>query len=158
MLATTGLLCDHKPAFHLFHSLGPYFPNFSSYTQISIKVFLLVQLHHLLSTHPPSSQVLTLAPQCNPARISCKFADSLQLFKEFVSLSEIEVIDSFIFVRACSPSMDKLSCTKWWGQQHHRSSLWVCQTCRISRCKKQPLISHIDQCTEKGVTALMGRQ
>lgn len=56
---------------------------------------------------PPSSHIRT--PQYNPAGIGRKVADSLQLFKESVSLPETEVINPLAFARACSPSHRRIS-------------------------------------------------
>ena len=56
---------------------------------------------------PPSSHTRT--PQYNPAGIGRKVADSLQLFKESVSLPETEVINPLAFARACSPSHRRIS-------------------------------------------------
>lgn len=56
---------------------------------------------------PPSSHNRT--PQHNSAGIGRKVADSLQLFKESVSLPETEVINPLAFTRACSPSHRRIS-------------------------------------------------
>ena len=56
---------------------------------------------------PPPSHTRT--PQQNSAGIGRKVADSLQLFKESVSLPETEVINPLAFARACSPSHRRIS-------------------------------------------------
>jgi inositol-hexakisphosphate kinase len=56
---------------------------------------------------PPSSHTRT--PQQNSAGIGRKVADSLQLFKESVSLPETEVINPLAFASACSPSHRRIS-------------------------------------------------
>ena len=56
---------------------------------------------------PPPSHSRT--PQQNSAGIGRKVADSLQLFKESVSLPETEVINPLAFARACSPSHRRIS-------------------------------------------------
>ena len=55
----------------------------------------------------PSSRCRT--PQQNAAGIGRKVADSLQLFKESVSLPTTEVINPLAFARACSPSRRRIS-------------------------------------------------
>jgi inositol-hexakisphosphate kinase len=59
------------------------------------------------SSPPPSSYSRT--SQYNAAGIGRKVADSLQLFKESVSLPTTEVINPLAFARACSPSRRRLS-------------------------------------------------
>lgn len=59
------------------------------------------------SSPPPSSY--TRSSQYNAAGIGRKVADSLQLFKESVSLPTTEVINPLAFARACSPSLRRLS-------------------------------------------------
>ena len=60
------------------------------------------------STSPsPSSRSRT--PQNNAAGIGRKVADSLQLFKESVSLPATEVINPLAFSRACSPSRRRIN-------------------------------------------------
>jgi inositol-hexakisphosphate kinase len=56
---------------------------------------------------PPPSHSRT--PQHNSAGIGRKVADSLQLFKESVSLPETEVINPLAFTGACSPSHRRIS-------------------------------------------------
>ena len=57
----------------------------------------------------PSPSSHTRTPQHNSAGIGRKVADSLQLFKESVSLPETEVINPLAFARACSPSHRRIS-------------------------------------------------
>lgn len=59
------------------------------------------------SSPPPSSH--SRPSQLNAAGIGRKVADSLQLFKESVSLPATEVINPLAFTRACSPSRRRLS-------------------------------------------------
>jgi inositol-hexakisphosphate 5-kinase len=59
------------------------------------------------SSPPPSSH--NRSPQHNSAGIGRKVADSLQLFKESVSLPATEVINPLAFSRACSPSRRRIS-------------------------------------------------
>ena len=59
------------------------------------------------SSPPPSSH--PRPSQHNAAGIGRKVADSLQLFKESVSLPATEVINPLAFTRACSPSRRRLS-------------------------------------------------
>jgi len=59
------------------------------------------------SSPPPSSH--SRPSQHNAAGIGRKVADSLQLFKESVSLPATEVINPLAFARACSPSRRRLS-------------------------------------------------
>jgi hypothetical protein len=56
---------------------------------------------------PPSSRSRT--PQQNAAGIGRKVADSLQLFKESVSLPATEVINPLAFSRGCSPSRRRIN-------------------------------------------------
>ena len=58
------------------------------------------------SSPSPSSRCRT--PQQNAAGIGRKVADSLQLFKESVSLPATEVINPLAFSRACSPSRRRI--------------------------------------------------
>lgn len=59
------------------------------------------------SSPSPSSRSRT--PQNNAAGIGRKVADSLQLFKESVSLPATEVINPLAFSRACSPSRRRIN-------------------------------------------------
>lgn len=59
------------------------------------------------SSPSPSSRSRT--PQNNAAGIGRKVADSLQLFKESVSLPATEIINPLAFSRACSPSRRRIN-------------------------------------------------
>ena len=57
----------------------------------------------------PSPSSRSRTPQNNAAGIGRKVADSLQLFKESVSLPATEIINPLAFSRACSPSRRRIN-------------------------------------------------
>jgi hypothetical protein len=108
VLATAGLLRDRKLCLLL---IPP--------TRILLSQLLIVRPNLYQGVPPPVAsslptlpprRLLTLAPLSTiPAGIGRKVADSLQLFKESVSLPETEVINPLAFARACSPSHRRIS-------------------------------------------------